>query len=478
MRSAVIINILLLGIIFSQMSCKKWLDVSPKTQVRERVLLTTEQGFKDALTGIYLYLGKASLYGQNMTMGFMDALAQRYTVSSTTHVFYQAGRYNYIDNNTKTTISAIWADMYTAIANANNILTQIDPQKKVFLDNNYNQVKGESLAIRAYIHFDLLRMFGTSPVVDANRKSIPYVTSFGVNVYPLLTVNQVMDSCLRDLSLAEQLLGSDKEVRTQYNTDPFLSYTRNHLNFWAVKGLQARIYLYRGDKVNALAAAQAVINNQTGRFPFVSTSAASQTTNRDRLYSSEHLFALYVTKLKDYTEAYTKTSTVNGTPTLVMSSSNLNALFETSSGGSSDIRFNNQFVLYSTSYGTSKYWQDDITLNNVNFDYLRGLVPMLRISEMYYIAAESASTPSEGVAYLNTVRAARGLTALPAIINATTLQTEILKEYKKEFYAEGQLFYYFKRMNAPKIDLSTINMTEATYSFPLPDNEVEFANRF
>ena len=36
-----------------QVACKDWLDVKPKTAVEEDVLFSTEQGFKENLTGIY-----------------------------------------------------------------------------------------------------------------------------------------------------------------------------------------------------------------------------------------------------------------------------------------------------------------------------------------------------------------------------------------------------------------------------------------
>jgi hypothetical protein len=244
------------------------------------------------------------------------------------------------------------------------------------------------------------------------------------------------------------------------------------MNYWAVKGLMARIYLYRGDKANAMAAAQEVINNQAGRFPFVTASAAAAGQNRDHLYYSEHLFSLYVYKLNDYVSSYYKT-VPSGTPVLFTSTANLIALYETTSGGSSDIRYNYQYTLYGSGYSTTKYWQDDI----VSFEYLRNLVPIIRLSEMYYIAAECAATPAEGVSYLNTIRTNRGLTSLPTTISAATLDTEILKEYKKEMYGEGQVFFYFKRKNTARVDGSTVNMTEANWTLPLPDDEVEFGKR-
>lgn len=455
--------------------CKKWLDVSPKTEVRERALFQDEIGFKDALIGVYQHMGSEQLYGRNLTMGFLDGIAQRYNASSTSHMFYHAARYNYADNTVKSTIAGIWSGMYTGIANLNNILAQIDAKKATFTGNNFNMVKGEALALRAYLHFDLLRMFGASPAADLTKKSIPYVTRFDLDTYPLLPLKDAIDSCLKDLAAAEALLAVDKTIRESNASDLFLSYTRSRLNYWAVKGLQARIHLYAGDKVNALAAAMVVIDNQPANFPFITPSAASAANNRDRTYARENLFSLTVYKLQSITEALTKTSAVNGSPTLIHTTSNIETLFEKSSGGSTDIRLLNIFNQYPGGYATSKYWQDNITLNSPAVEYLRNNVPLIRLSEIFYIAAESAPAPAEGVAYLNAIRTKRGLAALATTVSESTLQAEILKEYKKETYAEGQLFYYFKRKNAKRIDGSSI---DANYVFPLPEDEIEFGNRF
>ena len=97
---------------------------------------------------------------------------------------------------------------------------------------------------------------------------------------------------------------------------------------------------------------------------------------------------------------------------------------------------------------------------------------------MYYIAAETAADPVTGVGYLNTVRINRGLTALATTITANTLQNEIMKEYRKEFVQEGQLYFYYKRnninLNAVTNNPNSVPVGALPYIFPLPDNEVQF----
>ncbi|NIG53758.1 RagB/SusD family nutrient uptake outer membrane protein [Chitinophaga sp. Cy-1792] len=449
-------------------SCKKWLDVSPKTQVRESEMLSSEQGYKDALTGVYLSMGSINLYGCQLTMGALDLMGQRYTgVTGTTSTEYRYLTYNYTDAGVKTQTALIWSEMYAAIGNLNNILSHIDGGRSLFSGNSYNQVKGEALALRAMLHFDLLRMFGASPAEDQTRPAIPYVKEFNVQPTGLSSVKEVMDFCLTDLTAAAALLTTDKAIREDVADDQFKTYTRNHLNYWACKGLEARIRLYAGDKGGALAAAQEVISN-TNLFPWIIAANASITYNRDRLFVREHLFALYDFDLKRVSDSLFKSANTSFTPVNSITTKALGTLYETSAGGSSDLRFLNQFTQVLTVNCTARYYQE-----NLQFNYIKNQIPLIRLSEVYYIAAECAGVPA-GVDYLNAVRTHRGLTALPANIAAASFTTEITKEYKKEFYGEGQLFYYFKRRNASKIDGSTVVMSTDRYAFPLPADEIQY----
>ena len=90
---------------------------------------------------------------------------------------------------------------------------------------------------------------------------------------------------------------------------------------------------------------------------------------------------------------------------------------------------------------------------------------------MYLIAAEA----SGDIRYLETLRANRGYATDPLPAGAN-LQDEITKEYQKEFIAEGQLFYYYKRPNMAILPITSPSMNRTTYVLPVPDNELEFGN--
>src|SRR5690606_37640828 len=114
-----------------------------------------------------------------------------------------------------------------------------------------------------------------------------------------------------------------------------------------------------------------------------------------------------------------------------------------------------------------------------NLHYM--MAPAIRLSEIYYIAAESAfaSDPTRALAYFDEVRQHRGIGDKLQADNLGQFQTELLKEYRKEMYAEGQLFYAYKRLNAPIIGLrgEVIPVNQQLFVWPLPSDEIIYGQR-
>ena len=50
----------------------------------------------------------------------------------------------------------------------------------------YEIMKGEALGLRAFLHFDLLRMFGPVFAMEPQGKAIPYRTVFSNEPTPVL----------------------------------------------------------------------------------------------------------------------------------------------------------------------------------------------------------------------------------------------------------------------------------------------------
>ena len=73
-------------------------------------------------------------------------------------------------------------------------------------------MKGEALGLRAFLHFDLLRMFGPVFAMEPQGKAIPYRTVFSNEPTPVLPATEVVDACLADLHQADSLLWEADQI--------------------------------------------------------------------------------------------------------------------------------------------------------------------------------------------------------------------------------------------------------------------------
>ena len=450
-------------------SCKKWLEVKPKTEVEASVAFRNEQGYKDALTGVYLDMTANGLYGKELTFGMMDVLAREYTtVNGASYGGYET--FNYAQDSLKTKIDASWAKMYNVVANTNSLIMNINSaDPALFSASTMNIIKGEAYGLRAFLHFDLLRMFAPAPssAGGATALAIPYVETIEPKATPIATVTEVLTKIQADLAIAaEALRGTDPILQGKTST----GYLRDRIykfNYYAVKALQARVYLYAGDRTNALICAREVITS--GRYP--AAQQANIINGNDRLFQDEIIFALNINNI-----AATATNYFSRTSTSLLGKSAANYLAEMDNA-SSDYRL---IYLTSTADVTSILFPTKLVPLASGIAFYGNKMPVIRVSEMYYIAAECLkdTDPQAAVDYLNYVRLNRAqTTVIPATYTAAQIQNEIFKEYRREFICEGQLFYYYKRVNSPTIAYTTATGSNAVYVFPKPDQEIEYGNR-
>lgn len=481
---------LVLGTAISLSSCSKWLDVSPKTQTREEEQFSSKQGFIDALFGVYQQAAGDSLYGRNLSFGLLDVLAGRYENKTTGSYYGYIARYTYTNTaanyllDVEQLLAGLWGGAYAAIAQCNYILKNIESRKDMLGNTDYNIIKGEALAMRAFLHFELLKLYAPAYMDGANAglPAIPYLEQFTVVPQEKGTVGAIVDKCEAELLAAEELLSVHTEIdqiagnQGSVSLDLFLMYRQNHLNYWAVKGALARLYLYKGNKPKALQYAKEVI--ESGKFSFMTALQLNvdvSTTASDVTFSPEHIFSVYVSGLRRNAETLFKPAADprDDNRDLWSTLAKVNNMFEVSQPGyGTDMRIPaaSKSIWSASTAGGNVYTKKYYVENTANVK--QRLVPVMRLPEMYYIAAEASATPTDGLAFLNEVREVRGL---PLLTDAATLDAEIQKEYRKEFYAEGQFWYYLKRRNVTTIPDGVGNpMTEAKYTFPLPQAEIEF----
>ncbi|WP_316765220.1 RagB/SusD family nutrient uptake outer membrane protein [Pedobacter frigiditerrae] len=455
-------------------SCKKFLDVQPEDKVLETQLFSTKLGVQSVLNGLYINLAKNELYGDQMSLSTIEILAQRYNIPST-HSLTRVATYVYNESPTNTRLESIWTAAYANILNINAFLENIEKYKGTVDPSTEAIFKGEALAMRAYLHFDLLRLYGPRySTVDSTKQSLPYYEGSKSSINPLLPANEYMVKVLKDLSDAENLLQADPIITGGVNTAgatetaDFLKSNRNfRFNYYAVKGLQARAYLYRGNKVGASQAAKVVIA-AADKFKWTTTAnALNEKVNPDRTFSTEMIFGVMNTQL--YTR-YTALFDPNVADAGILAPlpARLATVYESNDN---DFRYNLNWQIPSTgvkSYRTFYKYADVVDKTKT----FRFTIPLLKISEMYYIAAETEPLAADGINYLNVVRLNRNLINLPP---TAVLNTELQKEHQKEFFGEGQLFFYYKRRNITSVGngSSTANIT-INYTVPLPLSESQY----
>lgn len=459
----------ILGLFFitSLTSCEDWFDVSPKADVKAEDLFQQESGFRDALIGVYSLMSTTSSYGRQLTYGYVDVLAQYYDqISNTNHEYIKTKDYLYEEPYDEGVLNSIWSSQYKAIANLNAMLTFIDDKRSVFSsDAAYKIYKGEALALRGMLHFDMLRLFAPSPIMGKERKAIPYLESYTNLPQVQQTVEGTLNKIVADLEAARDLMRDvDPYGPNGQGLNAALKNRMFHLNYYATTALLSRVLLYAGDKENALNIVKEIIGEPEDDpvEPFVLTSGFSSTNT---LFSTEIIFALDEQKMADNIDMYfgetaAEVDFAQNAKALGLSKSNRDKLFAQQNPADDDYRL--KFWFHETDQATA------LIPNKYN---MATMLPLIHLSELYYIAAECS--PDKGLAYLNKLRAHRGLVALTS---TDDLQNEIYKEYCKEFLCEGQMFYYYKRLGLNKIGVfkSVAINPEAVYVIPLPDNELDF----
>jgi hypothetical protein len=246
------------------------------------------------------------------------------------------------------------------------------------------------------------------------------------------------------------------------------------MNYYACTALLARIELYRQNYQQAANYAMEVINS--GKFRFINESEILKTNiygveeEVDRLFMPEMIFALYNENI------------------LAVSRTHLEGLSKdfiksTEAYSESDVRQNWFFKNPSANNKINLIRYQRSTLSSDSYKYKNPVVPMLKLSEMYLIAAECAlngvtSCPT-AVELLNTLKEARKAIKLNTTASQQEIWQEITHEYICDFKGEGQLFYYYKRRNMTTVDDgyyggNTIAIRSEQYTLPLPEYEKQF----
>lgn len=475
-------------------SCNNWLDVNPVTEIRESKLYSSEEGYKEALNGAYIMLGDKSLYGKTVSMYIPEMIAHTWMIptESKDPTAYYLSKFDYTNSNVESAIDAMWSKYYTAIAQVNDILQNIKGSSISFSNCNKELIEGECYGLRAFLHLDLLRLFGPIPdKATGSEKCIPYVTEFTTDATKLTssTYDEIVKNIESDLTKSEGLLATSDPAVTSTScldassssssvSDSWQYYRQLRFNYFAVLATQARFFYWTGEKEKAVDYAKKVIDaiDKSGNKEFSLCDEAyfSAHSNANLNMKMEHIFGVYNSSFNNdiYTPYY-----ANANHIFTQDSKYVATCYE-SSLYPDDIR----------NKGT-RYWEEseDANTSGKSFHYYKYLnkgsyygqytVPCIRLSEMYFIVFEDASI-ADMTSYFKTWRLSRGLDS--SIDNTLTTSSAILnrmeKEWRKEFIGEGQMFYFYKKHAYQFFTWPTTVMLPSlnSYIIPVPKSQTSF----
>ncbi len=466
--------LLLLPLLFT--SCDDFLDITPDGQVKRSDILSSPEGIEDALYGAYSQLRHNSLYGMELSFHSLEVMAHTMWCRGNT-TLTNLGKYDYKYSYIKSTFEAVWTLMYKNISNVNSVLNcDLIVNATEF---PYTLYKGEALGLRAFMHFDLVRLYAEQYTQNPEAKGIPYATEFSLNTPDFESLKDNYKHILEDLLEAEKLLDDESQHSTEEYS--YLLYRQSHINKWAVKALLARVYLTMGDKENALIYAQDVIHNS----PYKLKEATEVINDLAGVLShKECIFGVYWANFygnvspklqqmvsfysldprKDIMEIYDKE--VDG-----LDYRQTAYFTRVEQGGTDEIRLSKLTDIYQLQGITSS--RPSHLILGIN---------LIRIPEMYYICAECLLDKDyqQALQYFDEVLTHRGLTALENRTTGNVLTQELIDlDRYKEYIGEGQLFFNYKRQHLPisSADGSTVyEPSKEMYVVPIPDNE--YSNRY
>ena len=434
---------------------EEFLELSPQQSVADTEALVAYGDFESSITAVYNGIGNASYYGRYFMLVpdvMSDDVKQHPSANrAATYAEYVATRDDGIANG-------LWTEAYQNINNLNTILAT-DIEVTPALQAGYNHIKGEAMALRGLIHFDLVRMFGQHYTFtsDASHLGVPIVTVSDPFAEPTRsTVKQVYDQAISDMTTGLSMMQNNPR-----------SGSTSTLSRTAVEALLARVYLYKDDLPNAITAATNVINSQ--KYSLVPNAEYASAWSSD--FSDESIFEIHYTSNDNngsdalgrmyILEGYGDYLPSNDLVSLIPMDDARRVWFKEDTGLSGDY----------APFRLDKY------PNVAGFDNTK----VIRLSEMYLIRAEARARQMDNTAQddINMIRQ-RAQPSAPAVTaTGTALLDEALLERRKELAFEGQrlwdLMRYKKNVVSTECTSSvcTVNYPSERVIMPIPLTELD-----
>lgn len=476
-------------------SCSDWLNVYPSDQIKEEFLFETGNGYRAALNGIYRKMTSWNLYGSNLKWGIIDAWGQVYDMDL---CGYQHGgramqkieQLEFKDAELVPTTDKMWEDAWNVVANCNELAQRAEKEDSaLFYDGDLERkmILGEAIGLRAYMQFDLLRIYAPSPAMNpGERKFIPYVNTYPAYVSNRQTVSYCLNQIIEDLKKAQSLLYEvDHKTKNwqlrfeapQNDEKLFGSCRGFRLNYYAVTAELARVYLYAGMLDEAYTQADIIIQKQDYFEAITSEYSALQAIRDGKLKMYDDvIYALYSpTDLVDWDRLINHSSDVaDGGYGKELFLGITSEIAEKRYGEdlNTDWRICHQMEMRNyDDYRSLKYYQQPDSYKYAKTN--NAMIPMFRMSEVYYIAAEAIYKKDLNKAkeFLKLVKKGRGVKANFDNVKESEFMDVLVNDAQREFFGEGQTFFMFKRLLRTMYGGEEVVPLEENLVLPLPDSE-------
>lgn len=438
------IKYIMMGMLVSlTTSCgNDWLDVEPSTKIPSATAINNLNDVEYSLNGIYDVMRSTNYYSGRMIY-YGDVTgddAQSIKTGKRTTSYYL------LDYTKDSGPSSHWSYAYKIIQNCNIILSQID-QLEIDEDDEetFNDLKGQALALRGFALFDLTRFFGYPYAKDKGASlGVPIVTEVSNtgNKPSRNTVAECYTAIIKDLKTGSDLMNS--------------KFNKGKMNKWAGMLLLSRAYLYMEDNQNALATAEAAIEGAE--------------KNKYHLWSNAEYGTIWGTDFSSSDPGEVLFELVNLTVDGVGKESLAYLCWQ---GGYDD------YCLTSSFYELMQEDPDDVrnkaykVVSKTKRAYIAKYqpqtgkamedsnIPVLRLSELYLIAAEAATklnNNDKAVKYLDAI--VNRANPAKSVQGKTVTLDDVLLERRKELFGEGHRFFDALRNH------KTIVRKESTKKFP------------
>ena len=437
-------NILLCGLLLSCSS--DFLNMKPANSTAAEDAITNLKEARTAMNGVYRQFTSSNYYGNLFTM-YSEYRGADMVVPMNGRGDGALFQFSH-NPDANTYFSTYWAHMYWTLAQINNVIANIESGKVVVEPSeeiDINDIKGQALALRAMVHFDLVRLYGYPYMKDQGASWGAVIVTELVPASAKLqrsTVAQTYTQVEADLNAATPLLKKTK--------------TNGRINYWGAKALLARVSLYKGDFAGAYTHASEVINS--GLYSLYETEAQWSDSWRSS-FGTESIFEFVVRASENdpgtgSIRRYLMPGYNNGLGALYASDPFLALLGQ----DPDDFRWTmmdlDELGIVATDVADPDYnrrgWCVKYEMPTGSASMTAHGLPVIRLSEIYLIGAEAALKKSgpdlaNAASWLNAIR--KRAPNLPlAQASDSDLENKILDERSKELLCEGHRFFDLMRL--------------------------------